>query len=125
MFDVGFWELVIIMIVALLVVGPERLPRLARTVGLWVGKAQSFVRTVKADIDRELATEELRRTLAKQAQIPELQELVDEVKTGKPTQQVAAPAQEPEPLIEAAPNQTPAAPGSSTTSTDKPHDGTT
>ncbi len=124
MFDVGFWELVVIMIVALLVVGPERLPRLARTIGLWVGKAQSFVRTVKADIDRELATEELRRTLAKQAQIPELQELVDEVKTGKSPQQAAAPAQEPQPLVKAAPNQTPAAPGPSTTS-DKPHDGTT
>ena len=51
MFDISFWELVIIMIVALLVVGPERLPRVARTIGLWVGKAQSFVRTVKADID--------------------------------------------------------------------------
>lgn len=125
MFDVGFWELIVIMIVALLVVGPERLPRLARTIGLWVGKAQGFVRTVKADIDRELATEELRRTLAKQAQIPELQELVDEVKTGKPTEQTAAPAQEPQPSVMAAPtNQTPAAPSSSTTS-DKPHDGTT
>lgn len=124
MFDVGFWELVVIMIVALLVVGPERLPRLARTIGLWVGKAQSFVRTVKADIDRELATEELRRTLAKQAQIPELQELVDEVKTGKPTQQAVAPAQEPQPSGMAAPHQTPAVPDSSTTS-DKPHDGTT
>lgn len=125
MFDIGFWELVVIMIVALLVVGPERLPRLARTLGLWIGKAQGFVRTVKADIDRELATEELRRTLAKQAQIPELQELIDEVKTGKPAQQTAAPAQEPEPSEKTASSQTPAVPGSSTTSVDKPHDGTT
>lgn len=123
MFDISFWELVIIMIVALLVVGPERLPRVARTIGLWVGKAQSFVRTVKADIDKELATEELRRTLAKQAQIPELQELVDEVKTGiqPPT---SAPAPKQEPPVKAVPDQPPAQ-TPATPPTDRPHDGTT
>lgn len=123
MFDISFWELVVIMIVALLVVGPERLPRVARTIGLWVGKAQHFVRTVKADIDKELATEELRRTLAKQAQIPELQELVDEVKTGiQPPTGAAAPKQEPP--AKAVPDRSPA-PTSATTPTDRPHDGTT
>ncbi len=80
MFDVGFWELAVIMVVALLVVGPDRLPKLARTVGLWVGKGQRFVQTVKADIDQELAADELKKILAKQAEIPELHEIIEETK---------------------------------------------
>ena len=83
MFDIGFSEILFIMVIALLVVGPERLPRIARTAGLWVGKMRGFVSSVKADIDRELATEELRKALEKQAAVPELEELLDEV-TGKP-----------------------------------------
>jgi len=55
MFDIGFWELALIMVVALMVIGPERLPGLARTAGLWAGKAQAMIRSVKMDIDRELA----------------------------------------------------------------------
>ncbi|HHJ17584.1 MAG TPA: twin-arginine translocase subunit TatB [Gammaproteobacteria bacterium] len=54
MFDIGFWELALIMVVALMVIGPERLPGLARTAGLWFGKAQAMIRSVKMDIDREL-----------------------------------------------------------------------
>jgi sec-independent protein translocase protein TatB len=81
MFDIGFWELIFILVVTLLVVGPERLPRVARTAGLWLGKARGFVTSVKADIDKELAAEELKRTLAKQAQVPELEEIIEEVDT--------------------------------------------
>lgn len=83
MFDIGFSEILFIMVIALLVVGPERLPRIARTAGLWVGKMRGFVSSVKADIDRELATEELRKALEKQAAVPELEELLDEI-TGEP-----------------------------------------
>ncbi|NHZ69613.1 MAG: twin-arginine translocase subunit TatB [Thermotogales bacterium] len=54
MFDIGFWELTLIMVVALMVIGPDKIPGLARTAGLWIGKAQAMVRSVKADIDREL-----------------------------------------------------------------------
>jgi sec-independent protein translocase protein TatB len=78
MFDVGFWELAIIAVVALLVVGPERLPRLARTVGLWVGKGRRFVQSVKADIDREVAADELKKALAKQAEFPEVYDIIEE-----------------------------------------------
>jgi sec-independent protein translocase protein TatB len=85
MFDIGFTEIILIAVVMLLVVGPERLPRIARTTGLWVGKVRGFMSTVKADIDRELATEELRKALAKQTAMPELEELIDEV-SGKPLQ---------------------------------------
>ena len=58
MFDVGFWEIAIVAAVALVVVGPERLPPLARTVGLWIGKARRMVADVKADIDREVRESE-------------------------------------------------------------------
>lgn len=85
MFDIGFSEIILVFVVMLLVVGPERLPRVARTAGLWIGKMRGFVATVKADIDRELATEELKKALAKQASLPELEELIDEV-SGKPLQ---------------------------------------
>lgn len=60
MFDVGFWELCLIAVLALLILGPERLPRVARTAGLWLGKARRFMADVKADIDSELNREELR-----------------------------------------------------------------
>lgn len=83
MFDIGFTEIIFIMVITLLVVGPERLPRIARAAGLWIGKMRGFVATVKADIDKELATEELKKVLQKQASSPELEELVDSV-TGNP-----------------------------------------
>jgi sec-independent protein translocase protein TatB len=83
MFDIGFFEIVCIFIVTLLVVGPEKLPRVARTAGLWLGKLRGFVSSVKADIDREIASDELRKALERQAAVPELEELIDEV-TGKP-----------------------------------------
>lgn len=85
MFDIGFTEIIFIMVITLLVVGPERLPRIARAAGLWVGKLRGFVSTVKADIDKELAAEELKKVLQKQAASPELEELVDSV-TGNPLQ---------------------------------------
>ena len=64
MFDIGFWELALIMVVALMVIGPDKLPGLARTAGLWFGKAQAMVRSVKADIDHELSAQELKKSLA-------------------------------------------------------------
>ena len=78
MFDVGFWELTIIAIVALLVIGPERLPGVARTVGLWLGRIRGFVTSVKADIDRELKADELKRIMEKQAESTGLHEFVEE-----------------------------------------------
>ncbi len=61
MFDVGFSELVVIGLVALIVIGPERLPRVARTVGHLLGRLQRYVSDVKADINREIEIEELRK----------------------------------------------------------------
>ncbi len=64
MLDVGFSELLLIGVVALVVVGPERLPRLARTAGQWIGRAQRYVNDVKSDISREVELDELRRLRA-------------------------------------------------------------
>lgn len=66
MLDFSFGELVVIGAVALVALGPERLPKVARSVGQWVGKAQSYVTQVKADIDREVQLSEI-RALTEQA----------------------------------------------------------
>jgi sec-independent protein translocase protein TatB len=60
-FDVGFSELMVIAVVALIVIGPERLPRVARTMGHLFGRLQRYVNDVKADINREIELEELRK----------------------------------------------------------------
>jgi len=104
MFDIGFSEIILIAVVMLLVVGPERLPRIARTAGLWAGKMRGFMSSVKADIDRELATEELKKALAKQAAVPELEELLDEV-SGEPLQAGETTATEKSGLQDAADKQ--------------------
>ena len=67
MFDVGFSEVVVIAVVALIVIGPERLPKAARTMGLLFGRLQRYVGDVKADISREMELDELRK-LQKQVQ---------------------------------------------------------
>ena len=61
MFDIGFSELIIIGIVALVVIGPERLPKVARTTGLLLGRLQRYVNDVKADINREMQLDELKK----------------------------------------------------------------
>jgi sec-independent protein translocase protein TatB len=64
MFDIGFSEVLIIAVVALIVLGPERLPKAARLAGLWVRRARAQWYSVKAELERELAQEELRRSLS-------------------------------------------------------------
>lgn len=59
MFDVGFSELIVIGVVALVVIGPERLPKVARTLGVLTGRLQRYVAQVKADINREMELAEL------------------------------------------------------------------
>ena len=61
MFDIGFSELLVIGVVALVVIGPEKLPRLARTLGHLAGKLQRYVSDVKADINREIELEDLKK----------------------------------------------------------------
>lgn len=61
MFDFSMGELAVIGVVALVVLGPERMPKVARTVGDWLGKAQRYVSQVKADINREMELAELKK----------------------------------------------------------------
>ncbi len=67
MFDIGFFELCLIGVIALLVIGPEKLPKVARTVGLWTSKARGVIRTVKYDIDEQIRMEELKESVQKTA----------------------------------------------------------
>lgn len=69
MFDVSFSEMMVIAIVALIVIGPEKLPKVARTVGALIGRMQRYVATVKEEVDRE-------------TRFAELQELQEEIKRG-------------------------------------------
>jgi sec-independent protein translocase protein TatB len=80
MFDFSFSELMVVMVVALIVIGPERLPKVARTLGHLWGRAQRYVNGVKADIERDLAVEEFRQLQQKvQAEASALEQSVKQV----------------------------------------------
>ena len=64
MFDIGFSELIVIAVVALVVIGPERLPKVARTAGHLLGRLQRYVNDVKSDINREMQLDELKKLQA-------------------------------------------------------------
>jgi sec-independent protein translocase protein TatB len=83
MFDIGFSELIVVGIVALVVVGPERLPKVARTAGLLLGRLQRYVADVKADIGREMQLEELKKLQAEvQESARDLERsIIDEVRS--------------------------------------------
>ena len=67
MFDIGFSELLVIAVVALVVLGPERLPKAARFAGLWVRKARAQWYSVKSEFEREMAADEMRRSVGNPA----------------------------------------------------------
>ena len=82
MFDIGFWELMIIGLVALLVVGPERLPKLAYTAGKWLGKGRSMVTSIKHESDREMKADELKRIVEEQKKlIDHLESVIEETES--------------------------------------------
>jgi sec-independent protein translocase protein TatB len=79
MFDFSFAELVVIMVAALIVIGPERLPKVARTMGHLWGRAQRYVNGVKADIERDMAVDEFRQLQQKvQAEAGEMEKSFQE-----------------------------------------------
>lgn len=80
MFDVGFSELVMVGLIALLVIGPERLPKAARIAGFWIGKARNTIANVKAEIKQELHAEEMRQILQQQSIADELQQMAEETR---------------------------------------------
>ena len=78
MFDVGFSELCLIGLVSLLVIGPERLPKVARLAGFWLGKTRSMVASVKEEIKLELQAEEMRQIFKEQSGLNDVQQMLDE-----------------------------------------------
>lgn len=60
MIDVGFWEIAMIGVLALIILGPERLPRVAQTAGLWIGKARRMMRELKTDMQTEIDNSDLK-----------------------------------------------------------------
>ena len=99
MFDIGFSELIVIAIVALVVIGPERLPKVARTAGHLLGRLQRYVNDVKADISREMQIDEIKKLQAEMqesarsfersisSEIQSVEQLVDQ--TAQSVEQVA------------------------------------
>jgi sec-independent protein translocase protein TatB len=63
MFDIGFTELLLVALVALVVLGPERLPGAVRTAGLWIGRIKRSFNSIKAEVEREIGADEIRRQL--------------------------------------------------------------
>ena len=80
MFDIGFWEILLIAILAMVVIGPEKLPGAAKTAGRWFGKTRRFIEGVKTDVEKEFDVTDLKRMLHNQ-----------EVKIGELTQKLQNP----------------------------------
>ena len=81
MFDFGFWEIAIIGIITLIVVGPERMPSLARKAGLYFGKFNNFLNKIKSDINEELKVDELKEQLSMDQEKISLSEVAEEVQS--------------------------------------------
>ncbi|MDR2878279.1 MAG: Sec-independent protein translocase protein TatB [Chromatiales bacterium] len=81
MFEIGFWEMVLVGVVALVVVGPKDLPILIRTVGKWVGRARSLAGEFKNEFDREVArTEELKKLVERETSVAEVHKAIEDAR---------------------------------------------
>ena len=81
MFEIGFPELMLIAVVGLLVIGPERLPEALRTLGLWFGRMRRSFTAVKAEIEKEIGMDEVRRQLHNEAVMDEMKRIESEVRS--------------------------------------------
>lgn len=105
MFDIGFWELGIIAVVALLVIGPERLPGVARTAGKWIGSAKRFVSSVQSDISAEVGkADKLKQLLEEQTNIQSVHEIL-ETSVSKEDDRKPVPRAKSDYLVKAMPNK--------------------
>lgn len=80
MFEIGFPELLLVAIVGLLVIGPERLPEALRTLGLWLGRMRRSFLSVKAEIEKEIGMDEVKRQLHNESIMAEMKRIEAEVK---------------------------------------------
>lgn len=127
MFEIGFPELVLIAIVGLLVIGPERLPEALRILGLWLGRLRRSFLSVKTEIEKEIGMDEIRRQLHNEAVLEEMKRIErqarglpeatqngsdsEQTTAGSPTEVPEAPAAAADGLSDTTPGG-PAAPGS-------------
>lgn len=102
MFDIGFWELMVIAVVGLIVIGPERLPGVARKAGYWVGRTRRFINNVRADIDREIRQDELRQALERDASLDEIKSIINDSRYTIENEVVNATS---EPVVKAMPDE--------------------
>jgi len=93
MFDIGFSELALICVIALLVLGPERMPQALRTLGLWFGRMRRTYTTMKAEIEREIGMDEIRRQLHNEAVLDDIKRLERDIR-GQTVTPPEAPATE-------------------------------
>ena len=82
MFDFGMWEIAVIFVITLIVVGPEKMPALARKAGLYVGKFKKFVSKIKNDINTEIESEELKEELSVKNEELLISQTLDDAKSG-------------------------------------------
>jgi sec-independent protein translocase protein TatB len=120
MFDIGFSELLIIAVVALIVIGPERLPKVARTVGHLVGRMQRYVNDVKADISREMELDELKKLRSSMEETARSFEQSVQKEVRETESALNSMAESARPEEEPAP--TPAPDGKSSTGSERPAD---
>ena len=81
MFDLGFWELALVALVALVVIGPERLPQVMRTTGMWLGRLRGMTLTVREELENELYRHELHENKGAQTAYRELKHVINETES--------------------------------------------
>lgn len=105
MFDIGFWELGLIAVVGLLVIGPERLPDVARTVGKWIGSARRLMNTVQVEINAEVSkADELKRLLEEQSELKSVHEILETEISGEEDRK-PVPRAKPDYMVKAMPDE--------------------
>ncbi|AJE20141.1 Sec-independent protein translocase protein TatB [Azotobacter chroococcum] len=105
MFDIGFSELLLVGLVALLVLGPERLPVAARMAGLWIGRLKRSFNTLKTEVEREIGADEIRRQLHNERILElerEMKQSLQPPAPSAPDETAASPATPPQPASPAA-----------------------
>jgi len=105
MFDIGFSELLLVGLVALLVLGPERLPVAARMAGLWIGRLKRSFNTLKTEVEREIGADEIRRQLHNERILElerEMKQSLQPPAPSAPDDTAASPATPPQPAFPAA-----------------------
>ncbi|MCH9698314.1 MAG: Sec-independent protein translocase protein TatB [Gammaproteobacteria bacterium] len=94
MFDLGFWEMALVVLVALIVIGPERLPQVMRTTGLWLGRLRNMSNHVRQELEQELYNESIKSQEFSKEHLSDVKQMIDDV--GNEFQSLGREIQEPE-----------------------------